>query len=145
MKTYYLTDAEINNLKSRLMNKKYSSFPLTQISFNEDSLSKTFSSLYKQSKNTYNVHFFEENIKNILKIEYGWTDAINNSHFFYRTIQIGSKQELIKLGYSKKLIINGRKYKYVFNSNQSLSIITGCILRRFIVNVSEKSQVKILF
>ena len=69
MKTYYLTDAEINNLKSRLMNKKYSLFPFTQTSSNEDSLSKTFSSLYKQSKNTYNVHFFEENIKNILKLE----------------------------------------------------------------------------
>ena len=51
---------------------------------------------------------------------------------------------MIKLGYSKKLIINGRKYKFVFNSNQSLSIFTGCILRRFIVNVSEKNQVKIL-
>lgn len=144
MKTYYLTDAEINNLKSRLMNKKNSSFPLTQTSSNEDSLSKAFYSLYKQSKNTDNGNSFEENIKSILKIEYGWADAINNSHFFYRTIQIGSKQELIKLGYSKKLIINGRKYKFVFNSNQSLSIFIGCILRRFIVNVSEKSQVKIL-
>ena len=41
MKTYYLTDAEINNLKSGLMNKKNSSFPLSQTSSNEDSLSKT--------------------------------------------------------------------------------------------------------
>ena len=139
MKTYYLTDAEINNLKSGLMNKKNKAFPLSQTLSNKNSLSKTFSSLYKQSKNSENGHYFEENIKNILKLEYGWTDAINNTHFFYRTIQIGAKQILIQLGCSKKLIINGRKYKFVFNDNQSLSIFTY-ISRRFIGNISKKME-----
>lgn len=139
MKIYYLTDDEINNLKKQLMNKKSKSSPSSHSLSNKESLSKTFSSLFKQSKNSEQGHFFEENIKNILKIEYGWT-TLKNTHFLFRIIQIGPSKVLIKLGYSKKIIINGRRYKFVFFKNQSLSIFSGYISRRFIINISEKTK-----
>ena len=88
MKFYYLTDAEINKLKTGLMskksrkNRKYKSYSLSQIKSHSSSLSKSFSSFSKQREKTKNGHAFEENIKNILKIEYGWTDAINDTPFF---------------------------------------------------------------
>jgi hypothetical protein len=46
--------------------------------------------------------------------------------------------------YSKKIIINERIYKFVFNQNQSISIFTGYISRRFITNISEKIKEVIL-
>jgi hypothetical protein len=140
MKIYYLTDDEINNLKCELMNKRSKSFSSAQTLSKSRSLSKKISYLYKQNKILDNNNFCEENIKNILKIEYGWIDAINNTHFFYRTIQLGSTKVLIKLEYSKKIIINGRRYKFVLYQNQSLSIFTGYISRKFIANLNEKTK-----
>ena len=126
MKIYYLTDEEIKNLKNGLMNKQNKDFPSSKTQSSND-LSKTFSSLYKKRKNSDNGHSFEENIKNILKIEYEWTDTINDTHFFYRIIQIRAKKELIKFGYSKKLIVNGKRYLFLLNQDQSISIYTGYI------------------
>ena len=146
MKFYYLTDAEINKLKTGLMskkfrkNRKYKSYSSSQIKSHSSSISKSFSSFCKQSVKTNNDNIFNENIKNLLKIEYGWTDVINDTHFIYRIIQIGARKILLKLGYSKKLIINGRRYKFVLYQNQSISIFTGYISRRFITNISQKTQ-----
>ena len=143
MKYYYLTDAEINNLRSGLMskkNRKNKSYPSSKTKSNKSNLSKSFSSFYKQTKKTQKGHHFEENIKNILKIEYGWTDVIKDTHFFYRTIQIASKKILLKLGCSKTLIINGRRYKFLLYPNQCLRIIAGYISRRFITNITEKNK-----
>lgn len=143
MKFYYLTDAEINNLRSGLMskknrkNRKNKSYPSSETKSHK---SKSFSSFYKQAKKTKKGHHFEENIKNILKIEYGWTDVIKDTHFFYRTIQIASKKILLKLGYSKTLIINGRRYKFLLYPNQCFRIIAGYISRRFITNITEKNK-----
>ena len=140
MKICYLTDDEINNLKCQLMNKRSKSFSSSLTPSNSQNLSKAFSNLYRQNKILDNSHFFEENIKNILKIEYGWTDAINDTHFFYRIIEIGATKILLKLGYSKKIMINERRFKFTFNQDQSLSIFTGHISRRFITNISEKNK-----
>ena len=146
MKFYYLTNAEINKLKTGLMskkfrkNRKYKSYSSSQIKSHSSSISKSFSSFCKQSVKTNNDNIFNENIKNLLKIEYGWTDVINDTHFIYRIIQIGARKILLKLGYSKKLIINGRRYKFVLYQNQSISIFTGYISRRFITNISQKTQ-----
>ena len=54
--------------------------------------------------------------------------------FFYRIIQIGATKILLKLGFSKKIIINERIYKFFFNQNQSLSIFTGYISRSLTLN-----------
>ena len=140
MKIYYLTDDEINNLKYELMNNRSKSFTSPQTLSNSQSLSNKFSYIYKQNKILDNSHFFEENIKNILKIEYGWTDAKNDTHFFYRIIQIGAKKIFLKLRYSKKILINERRYKFVFNENQSLNIFTVYISKRFITNISVKNK-----
>ena len=49
MKTKYLTDAEINNLKGGLMNKKVNLFFHQKLYIIEINYQKTFSSLYKQN------------------------------------------------------------------------------------------------
>jgi hypothetical protein len=64
------------------MNKRIKSFLQQQTLSKSRSLSKKISYLYKQNKILDNNNFCEENIKNILKIEYGWTDAINDMIFF---------------------------------------------------------------
>ena len=103
MKFYYLTNAEIYNLKSGLMskknrkNRKKKYYSPSEKKFNKINLFKSFSSFYKQAKKPKKGHNFEENVKKILKLEYGWTD---DTHFFYRIIQIASKKVLLKLGQS---------------------------------------------
>ena len=51
-----------------------------------------------------------------------------------------SNKNFVKARIVKKNNNNERIYKFVFNQNQSLSIFTGYIFRRFITNISEKNK-----
>ena len=115
MKNYYLSINQINKLKKELMpkNKKpgnYSSF--------------SSSEYYKMKNKEVGVHF-EENIRNILMLNYGWKSKEIKRKLLYCYIKYDSASHLITNLDVTKLIISKTKVTFKINENKSLDIIIG--------------------
>ena len=143
MPIYYLTTEEIIKLKRDLMSKrsKSCSYYAKRKQNNGNNFAKSFSELYKQSRNSEIGQVFKENVRQTLNVEYHWTKATTERHFFFRIITIENKKYLILKDYTKKLVINGRRFKFSFYPNQSVSIYSGGPKRRFITNIDEKTKI----
>lgn len=144
MPIYYLTNEEIKTLRSELMNRRSKSCSYYSIKRSDNNYknnsSKSFSQLYKENRNSEIGHLFEANVRETLSVEFNWTKEIPKRHFFYRTITIGKKIISIPKENIKKIIINGKRFKFSLNQNKTLSIHSGGPLRRFITNISEKNK-----
>lgn len=64
MQIHYLSNKEIKKLKTELMGKKRS--------WSNSLTSKSFSEMYKQTKNIETGGIFENNIRQTLINEFGW-------------------------------------------------------------------------
>ena len=134
MKYHYLSPEEINNLKQDLISNRRSGDQFSNITY--------LFNLYKKYRHSEIEPIFENNIRQNLIVNYQWENNI--CHFFYRVITINKKNYIIKKGYSKKIFIKKRRYKFTFFPNNSISIYSGYIKKRLIYNTSEKKKDRII-
>lgn len=115
MQNYYLNANQINKLKKDLMSKHKKSSANSSI---------TSSEYYKMKNKEVGIHF-EENIRNILMLNYGWKKQEINRKLLYCYIKYDGDSNLITNIAEKKLTISKTKVTFRINKNKSLDIIFG--------------------
>jgi len=121
----YLTQAEINKLKVDLMSKKYranKNSTKNKASNNSHSGFSSISSQFYKMRNEEIGIEFEENIRNILELHYGWKKFSLNKSFLYCEIQFEKKIELITNNEDKEITINSKKITFRINKKKSIEI-----------------------
>ena len=113
MQNYYLNANQINKLKKDLMSKHKNSGANSSISSSE---------YYKMKNKEVGIHF-EENIRNILMLNYGWKKKEINRKLLYCYIKYDGNSNLITNIEEKKLTISETIVTFRINDNKSLDII----------------------
>ena len=113
MQNYYLNANQINKLKKDLMPKHKNSGANSSISSSE---------YYKMKNKEVGIHF-EENIRNILMLNYGWKKKEINRKLLYCYIKYDGNSNLITNIEEKKLTISETIVTFRINDNKSLDII----------------------
>ena len=117
MQKIYLSQNEINELKSDLLMEKKSK---SQKSFNS-SISHEF---YKIRNKEIGIDF-EENVRNILTIYYKWKNIPLSRKFIYCEINIDGKIDIITSIKPEQIPINDKIVSFKINSDKSLDIMTN--------------------
>ena len=143
MYEYYLTKAEIIQLKSGLMSKsnkidksrntnsstKYDfnnsnySSDLNPPNSNKEILKLIDSQFYKFINSEIGLDF-KENIRNIFYRNYKWKDGIFSRHFFCRKITFNKKSKFVIIEQSIELKLKNKKIKFLLNTDNILYCIT---------------------
>ena len=113
MQNNYLTDKQITKLKEGLMNKKHK----------HDKNSNFSSSEYYKMKNNDVGIYFEENIRNILMVNYGWKKKKINRKILYCYIKYDDESHIITDIKKTKLNISKKEVIFNINKDKSLDII----------------------
>ena len=113
MQNYYLNANQINKLKKDLMPKHKNSGANSSISSSE---------YYKMKNKEVGIHF-EENIRNILMLNYGLKKKEINRKLLYCYIKYDGNSNLITNIEEKKLTISETIVTFRINDNKSLDII----------------------
>ena len=113
MQNYYLSADKMNKLKEDLMPKNKKPYTYSSISSSE----------YDKMKNKEVGLYFEENIRNILMLNYGWKNKQINRKLLYCYIKCDNDSYLITNINETKLTISNKKVTFKINENKSLDII----------------------
>ena len=127
MQNYYLNANQINKLKKDLMPKP------------KNSGANSSSEYYKMKNKEVGIHF-EENIRNILMLNYGWKKKEINRKLLYCYIKYDDNSNLITNIEEKKLTISETIVTFRINDNKSLDIIFDNNNFRKIKNQKESQQ-----
>ena len=133
MQKIYLSQNEINELKSDLLLEKKSN---SQKSFNS-SISHEF---YKIRNKEICIDF-KENVRNILTIFYKWKNIPLSRKFIYCEINIDGKIDIITSIKPKQILINDKIVSFIINSDKSLDIITNEVTQK--IKAQQQSKQKI--
>ena len=130
MQNYYLNANQINKLKKDLMPKHKNSGANSSISSSE---------YYKMKNKEVGIHF-EENIRNILMLNYGLKKKEINRKLLYCYIKYDGNSNLITNIEEKKLTISETIVTFRINDNKSLDIIFDNNNFKKIKNQKESQQ-----
>ena len=130
MQNYYLNANQINKLKKDLMSKHKNSGANSSISSSE---------YYKMKNKEVGIHF-EENIRNILMLNYGLKKKEINRKLLYCYIKYDGNSNLITNIEEKKLTISETIVTFRINDNKSLDIIFDNNNFKKIKNQKESQQ-----
>ena len=126
MKINYLRKSDINKLKAELMGKRKRNNNARRNSKNNCSNSclsvSNISSQYFSLRNDEIGQDFEENIRNILIMNYNWKEWNFKRKFLFREIRFKLKKIFIITGEKKSAFINHRIVYFKFNDDNSIDI-----------------------
>lgn len=126
MKINYLSKTDIKKLKAQLMGKRKRNSKAKRntkrnYSHSNHSLSN-ISSQYFSLRNDEIGQDFEENIRNILIMNYNWKERNIKRKFKFREIGYRFKKIFIIIGQKKSVFINHRIVFFQFNDDGSIDI-----------------------
>lgn len=130
MKINYLSKSDINKLRAELMGKRKRNNKVKRNDKSYSSNSKhsvsNISSQYFLLRNDEIGQDFEENIRNILIMDYNWKERNIKRKFKFREIHYRLKKLFIITGQKKSVFINHRIILFQFNDDGSIDITNKC-------------------
>lgn len=134
MKKYYLSSIEIKSLKYELMkkNNKDNNNKEKSLSNKSKNHSSNRSVSYYSSKDIPSEYYklrngeigldFEENIRQILYIDYKWKKGLFNRNFYYREITVKKKTKIVLTNETIKFKIKNNNIIFKLNPDKSLEV-----------------------
>ena len=126
VKINYLSKSDIKKLKADLMGKRKRNNKAKRNAKSNSSHSKhsvsNISSQYFSLRNEEIGQDFEENIGNVLIVDYNWKERNFKRKFKFREIRYRLKKLFIITGQKKSVFINLRRVFFQFNDDNSIDI-----------------------
>lgn len=130
MKIKYIRKSDIKKLKADLMGKRKRNNKARRKakinSFHSNHSVSNISSQYFSLRNDEIGQDFEENIRNILIMDYNWKERNIKRKFRFREIRYRSQKLFIITGQKKRVFINYRIVFFKFNEDGSIDITNKC-------------------
>jgi hypothetical protein len=146
VKINYLSKSDIKKLKADLMGKRKRNNKAKRNAKSNSSHSKhsvsNISSQYFSLRNEEIGQDFEENIGNVLIVDYNWKERNFKRKFKFREIRYRLKKLFIITGQKKSVFINHRRVFFQFNDDNSIDITNKC--RTITIGDQEEKSILLL-